>query len=143
MDRWEVESESPHKGEITDEPMEEEDTKSVGSAVTDTTLGSGVPSSQVARPREDPLDLGNWAEGNGGAELAPEECGLDTPMVGGDATSVVHEEQMESQSEPPTPLLSPTNSPKQEDKPSIEVPESDQGDEVICYATEAELKSLD
>ena len=50
---------------------------------------------------------------------------------------------MEGQLEPPTPMLSPTNTPKQEDEPSMEVPESNQGDEVVCYATEAELKSLD
>ena len=74
---------------------------------------------------------------------------LDTPMVGGDTTPMVHEEQREGQSEPPTPLPSPTYSPKWEDEPSTEVPEyatpeSNQGDEeVICYATEAELKSLD
>ena len=35
------------------------------------------------------------------------------------------------------------NNPKQEDEPSVQVTESDQGDKVICYATEAELKSLD
>ena len=89
------------------------------------------------------MDFGHPGEGDGGAEPAPAECGLDTPMVGGDATSVVHEEQMEGQVEPPTPPLSPMNIPKWEDEPSTEVPESDQGDEVVCYATEAELKSLD
>ena len=79
-DRWEVESESPCEGEITKEPMEEEDTESIGSAVTDTTLGSSAPSSQEARKCEDPSDLGHPAEHDGGAEPAPVECGLDTPM---------------------------------------------------------------
>ena len=123
--------------------MEEEDTESVGSAVMDTTLGSVAPSSQEARWLEDPLDLSHPAGGNSGAEPASARYGLDTPTVGGDATSATHEEQREGQSEPPTPLPSPTNSPRQEDEPSAEVPESDQGNEVICYATEVELKSLD
>ena len=143
MDRWEVEGQSSHEEQITKEPMEEEDTESVGNAVTDTTLGSTVPSSQEAGWLEDPLDLGHLAGGDSGAELASTKCGLTTPTVGGDATSTAHEEQREGQLEPPTPLLSPMNSPRQEDEPSMEVSESDQGDEVICYATEAELKSLD
>ena len=91
-DRQEVESESPHEGKITKEPMEEEDTELVGSAMTDTTLGSGTPFSQEARWCEDPLDLGYLAEGDSGAEPAPAGCGLDTPMVGVDATSAAHEE---------------------------------------------------
>ena len=104
-DRWEVESESPCEGEITEEPMEEEDTESVGSAVTDTTLGSGVPSSQEAGWHEDPSDFGHPAKCNSRAEPAPVECGLDIPMVGGDVTSTAHE-QMEGQSEP-LPLCHP------------------------------------
>ena len=68
-DRWEVESESPREEEITKEPMEEEFTKSVGSATTDTTLGSVASSSQEARQLEDPLDLCHPAGGDGGAEL--------------------------------------------------------------------------
>ena len=99
---------------------------------------------------EDPLDLGHPAGGDDGAELASEKCGgLDAPMVGGDATPMGHKEQREGQPECPTPQPSPTNNPKQEGEPSIEVPkdtapESDQGDEeVVCYAMEAELKSLD
>ena len=142
-DKWEVESESSHEGEITEEPMEEEDTESVASAMTDTTLDSVMSSSQEAGWHEDPLDRSHPAEGNGGAELASVKCGLDTLMVGGDATSTAHEEQTEGQSEPWTPPLFPMNSPKMEGKPSAEVPKSDQGGEVICYATEVELKSLD
>ena len=111
--------------------------------MTDTTLGSVTPSRQEAGWLQDALDLSHPAGGNGGAELASTKCGLNTPMVGRDATSVVHEEQRKGQSETPTPLPSPTNSPRQENKPSTEVPELDQGDEVICYAMEAELKSLD
>ena len=72
-------------------------------------------------------------------------------MVGGDATHEAHKKQKEDQkSKLPTPLPSSMNSPKWEDEPSMEVPkdatpEFNQGDEdeVICYATEAELKSLD
>ena len=48
MDRQEVDSESSHEDEITKEPMEEEDTELVGSATTDTTLGSVTSSSQEA-----------------------------------------------------------------------------------------------
>ena len=104
--------------------MEEEDTESVGSATTDSTLGSVMPSSQEAGQHEDPLDFGHLAEGDGGAEPASAKCGLDTPMVGGDTAPMAHEEQTEGQLEPPTPLLSPTNSPKWEDEPSMEVPGS-------------------
>ena len=100
-DRWEVESESSHEGEITEEPMEEVDTKSVGSAMIDTTLGSIAPSSQEVRWHEDLLDLGHLAGGGSRAEPASMKCGLDTPMVGGNATSVAHEEQKEGQLEPP------------------------------------------
>ena len=140
VDRWKVESESSHEEEITEEPMEEEDTKSVGSATTDTTLGSIVPSSQEARQLEVPLDLSSPA--NGGPEPASMKGELDIPMEGGDATFVVHEEQRVGQLKPPTLLLSPMNNPRQEDEPPAEVPESDQGNEVICYAMEVELKSL-
>ena len=105
-DRWEVESESSHEEEITKEPMEEEDTELVGSATTDTTLGSVVPSSKEAGWLEDPLDLSHLAGGNGGAEPASAKCGLDTPMVGGDAASMAHKEQREGQSEP-SPLCHP------------------------------------
>ena len=98
VDRWEVESENSHEEEITEEPMEEGDTKSVGSAGTDTTLGSIVPSSLEAGWLEDPLDLGHSAGGNGRAEPASTKCGLDTPTVGGDATSAAHEKQREGQS---------------------------------------------
>ena len=122
--------------------MEEEDTDFVGSATMDTTLGSVVPSSQEAGQLEARLDLGHLAGGDGRAEPAFTMCALDTPIEGGDATSTAHEEQREGQSKSPTPLLSPTNSPRWEDKP-VEVPESDQGDKVICYAMEVELKSLD
>ena len=125
------------------------DTELEGSAMTDTTLGIVTPSSQEAGQLEDPLYLGHPAGGDGGVELACMKYeGLDTPMVGGDATPVAHKEQREGQSEPPTPPPSPTNNPKWEDEPSTEVPrdaapESNQGNEVICYAMEAELKSLD
>ena len=93
-----------------------------------------MSSSQEAGWHGDHSDFSHLTEGNGGAEPTLEECGLNTPTVWGDATSVVHEEQMEGQAEPPTPPPSPMNSPKWEDKPSAEVPESDQGDEVVCYA---------
>ena len=140
MDRQEVGSESSHEEEITEEWK---DTELVESAAMDTTLGCVMPSSQEAGQLEDPLILGHLAWGDGEAEPASAKCGLDTPMMGGDATSAALEEQREGQSEPPTPVPSPTNSPKQEDEPSVEVTESDQGDEVICYAIEVELKSLD
>ena len=79
--------------------MEEEDTELVGTAVMDTTLGSVVPSSQESGWLEDPFDLSHLAGGDGRAELASTKCGLDTPIVGGDATSAAHEEQREGQSE--------------------------------------------
>ena len=122
--------------------MEEEDTELVGSAMMDTTLGSIAPSSQKTRRLEALLDLGHLAGGDSRAEPASAKCGFDTPMEGGDATSAAHEEQREGQSEPPTPLPSPMNSPSQQDEPSTEVPESDQGDEVICYTMKVEVKSL-
>ena len=137
-DRWEVVREK----EIAKEPMEEEDTELVGSTMMDITLGSIVLSSQEAGWLEAPLDLCHPAGGDGRAEPASTKCGLDTPMEGGDATSAVHEEQREGQSEPPTPPSSPTNSPRWENEPSAEVPKSYQCNKVICYATEAELKSL-
>ena len=139
---WEVESESSHEKEIAEEPMEEEDTESVGSAAMDTTLGSVAPSSQEARQLEDSWISATQLGGNSGTESASTKCGLDTPMVGGDAASVAHEEQRKGQLEPPIPLPSPMNSPKWEDKPSAEVTESDQGNEVICYAMEAEVPRL-
>ena len=104
---WTVGCESSHEEEITKEPMEEEDTESVGSVTTDTTLGSITPPSQEARWLEDPLDLSHLAGGDGRAKPASAKCGLDTPMVGSDATSVAHEEQRKGQSEPPTPPPSP------------------------------------
>ena len=99
--------------------MEEEDINLVGSAMTDTTLGSVSPSSQEARWLEDSLNLGHPAGSDGRAEPASTKCGLDTSMVGGDVTSVVHKEQRKGQSKPPTPLLFPMNSPKQKDEPSM------------------------
>ena len=106
-DRWEVGSKSSCEVEITKEPMDEEETELVGSAMTDTTLGSVVPSSQEAGWLEDPLDLGHLAGGDGKAELASVKCGgLDTPMVGGDASSVAHKEQRKA-SWNPLPLNHP------------------------------------
>ena len=60
-EEWEVESESSHEEEIIEEPMEEEDTKSVGSVTMDTTLGSFAPSSQEAGWLEGSFDLGHPA----------------------------------------------------------------------------------
>ena len=120
--------------------------------MTDNTLGSIAPSSQEVMPLVGPLDLGHSAGGDGRAEQASTKCGgPNTPTVGGDTTHVVHKKQREDQeSKPPTPPPSSMNSPKWEEKPPAEVlgdaaPMFNQGneDEVICYATEAELKSLD
>ena len=142
----ELGSKSSHE-ETIEEPMDEEapsDAESEGSAMTDNTSGSIVPSSQEVVLLEGPLDLGHPGGGDGGAEQAPMKCGgLDTPMVSGDATHTVHKKQREDQkSKPPTPPPSSMNSPKWEDKPPAKVPkdatpEFDQGDEdeVICYAT--------
>ena len=152
----ELVSESSHEEkETTKEPMDEEapsDTESEGSAMTDNTLGSIATSSQEVMLLEDPLDLGHPAGSDSGAEQASVRCGgPNTPTVGGDATHTVHKKQREDQElKPPTPLPSSTNGPKQEDEPPMEVPkdatpEFDQGneDEAVCYAMEAELKSLD
>ena len=149
-------SKSSHeKEETTEEPMDEEapsDTELEGSAITDNTLGSVMPSSQEVVLLEGPLDLGHLAAGDSRAEQASARCGgPNTPMVGGDVTHMVHKKQREDQElKPPPPLLSSMNSPTWEDEPPVEVPEDtapefDQGDEdeVICYATEAELKSID
>ena len=150
-----VSESSCEEEETTEEPMDEEassDTESEGSAVTDNTLGSIAPSSQEIMLLEGSLDLGHSAGGDGRAEQAPMKWGgPNTPMVGGDTTHVVHKKQREDQKlKPPTPPPSSMNSPKQDDEPPTEVPkdaapEFDQGDEdeVICYAKEAELKSLD
>ena len=149
-------SESSHKEEETiEEPMDEEaplDAKSEGSAMTENTFSSVAPSSQEVMLLEGPLDLDHLAGGDSGAEQASTKCGEpNTPKVGGDATHAVHKKQREDQKlKPPTPPPSSMNSPKWQDEPSIEVPEDtapefNQGDkdEVVCYATEAELKSLD
>ena len=141
--------------ETTEEPMDEEatsDTESEVSAMTDNTLGSIMPSSQEAVLFEGSLDLGYPAGGDSRAEQASMRCGgPNTPMEGGDTTHTAHKKQREDQElKPSTPLPSSTNSPKWEDKPPAVVPKDatpefnqDDEDEVICYATEAELKPLD